>query len=129
MRPESRGASGPHIDWSTNRGVPSRTSPLLIGDLLYMVNEKGVASCLDAETGKQLWQERLGGAFSASPIYAGGHIYFCSEEGKTHVMAPGLAAKIAAVNTFDDGCMASPAVADHALFLRTKTHLYRIQQQ
>jgi outer membrane protein assembly factor BamB len=129
VRPESRGASSPHIDWTTNRGVPSRTSPLLIGDLLYMVNEKGVASCLDAETGKHLWQERLGGAFSASPIYAGGHIYFCSEEGKTHVMAPGLAAKIAAVNTLDDGCMASPAVADQALFLRTKTHLYRIQQQ
>ena len=94
-----------------------------------MVNEGGVVSCLDAETGRPMWQQRLGGQFSASPVYASGRIYLCSEEGKTHVMAPGLVAKVLGVNELDDGFMASPAVSDRALFLRTKTHLYRIQQK
>jgi outer membrane protein assembly factor BamB len=93
-----------------------------------MVNERGIASCLDAATGTLIWQQRLGGEFSSSPVYAGGHIYFCSQQGKSYVMAPGRVAKILAVNNLEDGCMASPAVADGALFLRTRTCLYRIQR-
>ena len=129
VRPDGRGdVTATHIDWSYRRGVPSRCTPLLVDDLLYLVNERGVASCLEAATGRPVWQQRLDGEFSASPIYAGGSIYFCNQEGKSFVMAPGRVAKVLAINQLADGCMASPGVADGALFVRTKTHLYRIQQ-
>jgi outer membrane protein assembly factor BamB len=129
VRPDGRGdVTATHIVWTCRRGIPSRCSPLLIGDLLYLVNERGIASCLEAATGHLVWQQRLDGEFSASPICAGGAIYFCNQDGKSFVMAPGRVSKVLAVNRLDDGCMASPAAADGALFLRTKTHLYRIQQ-
>lgn len=130
LRPDGRGdVTATHIDWTCNRSVPSRCSPLLVGDLLYMVNEAGMASCLEAATGRAVWQQRLGGEFSASPVYAGGCLYFCNQEGKTYVMASGRVPKILAVNQLADGCMASPAVADGAIFMRTKSCLYRIQQK
>jgi len=131
MRPDGLGnVTATHIDWTYKKTVvPSRCSPLVIGDLLYLVGEKeGVVSCLEAKTGQQVWQHRLSDKFSTAPLYAGGHIYFCSEEGAIYVMTPGRTGKVAAVNKLEDGFMASPAVADGALFLRTKTHLYRIQQ-
>jgi outer membrane protein assembly factor BamB len=117
------------IAWKTNRGVPTRPSPLLVGDRLYMVSDKGIATCLEAVTGKQLWQERLGGSFCASPLYAAGHIYLSDEDGKTHVLAAESTFHCVAVNQLDAGCMASAAVAGDALFLRTKTHLYCIDQR
>jgi outer membrane protein assembly factor BamB len=114
------------IAWKFNRGVPTRPSPLLVGDQLYMVSDKGIATCLDALTGKLLWQERLGGSFCASPLYAAGHIYLADEDGKTHALAPGPTFQSVAVNQLDAGCMASPAAVGDALYLRTKTHLYCI---
>jgi outer membrane protein assembly factor BamB len=112
--------------WTTKRGVPTRPSLLLIDDLLYMVSDNGVATCVEAKTGKEVWHERLGGAFSSSPIYAAGHIYMCDDSGKTHVLEPGRTFKEIAVNKLDGGCMASPAVVGDSLLLRTKTHLYCI---
>jgi outer membrane protein assembly factor BamB len=132
MRPDGRGdVTGTHVDWTYKKTtVPSRCAPLLVGDLLYLIGEKeGVVSCLDAKTGELIWQHRLGGQFSASPIFAAGHIYFCSQEGLIHVMEPGMTPKVLAVNELEDGFMATPAVVDGALFLRTKTHLYRIQKK
>jgi outer membrane protein assembly factor BamB len=129
-RPDGTGdVTRSHVDWKCSKSVPSRTSLLLIDDLLYMVHEGGVASCLEAKTGQPVWQHRLGGNFSASPIYANGRIYFSSQEGAVHIMDPGRTPKVLAVNKLDDGFMASPAVADNALFLRSKTHLYRIQKK
>jgi outer membrane protein assembly factor BamB len=115
------------IAWEIGRAGPSRPSFLLIGDYLYMVSDLGFASCVEAKTGKQVWQERLGGKFSASPIFAAGNIYFVDEEdGKTHVIEAGPTYKVVSVNKLDAGCMASPAVAGEELFLRTRTHLYCI---
>ena len=59
-------------------------SPLLVGDELYIVNDGGIASCLDAKTGETIWQERIGGNFSASPLFADGRIYLLDEDGKMH---------------------------------------------
>jgi outer membrane protein assembly factor BamB len=114
------------IVWKSNKGVPTRSSLLLVEDMLYMVTDGGIASCVKARTGEQLWQQRLGGSYSASPLYAAGHIFFCDEEGKTNVLAPGPTFKSVAVNQLDAGCMASAAAIDDALYLRTKTHLYCI---
>jgi outer membrane protein assembly factor BamB len=130
VRPDGRGdVTKTHIEWKNNRGVPSRTSPLLLDDRLYMVSEGGALSCVAAKTGMPVWQERLGGQFSASPVYADGKLYLFGEGGKSIVGAPGKTWKTLATNQLDEGCMATPAVAGKALFLRTKTHLYRIEQK
>ena len=92
-----------------------------------MFDDGGVASCLEAKTGEMVWSERIGGNCSASPIIAGGKIYFFNEQGKTAVVALGREFKKLAENTLADGFLASPAVTDNALLLRSKTDLYRIE--
>jgi outer membrane protein assembly factor BamB len=125
VRPEGHGnITKKAIVWKSRRNVPSRSSPLLLDGLLYMVDERGIASCLDARTGRQLWQQRLQGTFFASPIYADGRLYFVNDSGDGFVLAPGRRPQVLAVNQLDDGCMASPAVSGSDLFLRTKKYLY-----
>lgn len=114
--------------WTYRGRVPAKPSPLLVDGLVYLMHDTGIATCLDATTGEEIWKERIGGEYSASPIYADGRIYFFSQEGVTTVIAPGRTLKILAENKLDEGFMASPAVAGRALFLRTKTHLYRIER-
>ncbi|MED5399533.1 MAG: PQQ-binding-like beta-propeller repeat protein, partial [Planctomycetota bacterium] len=115
-----------HVVWSVRKAVPNNPSPLLVGDELYMVSDKGIASCLDARTGALRWRERLGGNFSASPISADGRIYFFSEEGITTVLAPGRRFQKLATNKLEGRIMASPAVSGSAIFLRTQRNLYSI---
>ncbi|MBV9124269.1 MAG: PQQ-like beta-propeller repeat protein [Planctomycetes bacterium] len=130
VRPDGQGDLSPaHVVWKQSRGVPSRSSPLLLGDDLYMVNESGMATCLDAATGRQVWQKRLGGQFFASPIYADGRLYCFNDEGTGYVMQPGRQPKLLAVNKLDDGCMATPAAAGQDLIVRTRTHLYCLRQK
>jgi outer membrane protein assembly factor BamB len=115
-----------HIAWTLKRGVSLTPSPLLIGDELYMVSDNGVASCIDAKTGAPHWQVRLGGNHSASPIYADGRIYFLSEEGESVVIAPGKEFKALAKNQLDGPTLASMAVSNGSIFVRSQTHLYRL---
>jgi outer membrane protein assembly factor BamB len=115
-----------HIAWELNRGVSLTPSPLLVGDELYIVSDNGVASCVDAKTGALNWRVRLGGNHSASPIYADGRIYFLSEEGESVVIAPGKEFKELARNQLDGPTLASMAVSDSAIFVRSQTHLYRL---
>jgi outer membrane protein assembly factor BamB len=129
VKPGGRGQLPPDaVKWQTTKNVPTRPSLLLDGELLYMVSDSGLASCLDAATGKVYWTERLDGEFSASPILAAGHLYFCNQSGKTFVVATGKTFSLVAENRLDGGFMASPAVAGENLFLRTRTHLYCIGQ-
>ena len=117
------------LAWKSKRSVPRKPSMLLAGELLFTIlDEGGVVGCVEAKTGDEVWRERIGGNYSASPVLAEGRIYFCNEEGKTTVLAAGREFKKLAENQLDGGFMASPAVAGKALFLRTKTHLYRIEQ-
>jgi outer membrane protein assembly factor BamB len=115
------------IAWKSKRNVPKKPSLLLIDDLLYGIDEGGIATCMEAKTGAEVWRERVGGNYSASPIYADGNIYFCSEEGKTTVVKAGRQFFKISENTLPDGFMASPAAVDRALYLRTRTRLYRIE--
>ena len=73
-----------HVAWKVKRGVPNKPSILLVDDLIYMVNDSGVASCIDAKTGEAVWQKRMGGDYSASPVYADGRLWFFNQDGKTH---------------------------------------------
>jgi predicted neuraminidase/outer membrane protein assembly factor BamB len=115
-----------HIAWSLNRGVPLTPSPLLVGQELYMVSDNGIASCVDAKSGKEHWRARLGGNHSASPIYADGRIYFLSEEGQSVVIAPGKEFGVLATNQLDGPTLASMAVSNGSIFIRSQTHLYRL---
>jgi outer membrane protein assembly factor BamB len=118
-----------HVTWKAIRGVPNRSTPLLLNDLLYLAGDRnGVATCLDPKTGTAVWQERLAGDFIASPVAAEGYVYFFNRDGAAFVLAAGRQAKVLAHNQLDSGCMATPAIAGKALYVRTKTHLYRIEQ-
>ncbi|PAY21562.1 serine/threonine protein kinase [Rhodopirellula sp. SM50] len=119
-----------HVRWTLDKGVPKTPSMLAVGDELYFVDDGGVASCVDARTGKLHWKERLGGKYSASPFYAAGRIYFQSETGKTTVIAPGKEFKELATNELGNGdrTFASFAVIHDAILLRSETHLYRIEE-
>ncbi|MEX2216292.1 MAG: PQQ-binding-like beta-propeller repeat protein [Phycisphaeraceae bacterium] len=119
-----------NILWNHGRNVPRRSSPVLVNDLLFMVDDGGIAICLDAKTGDVCWVQRLGDGkeqYSASPIYVDGKVMFCGQEGLTTIVAPTREYKLLATNKLSSGMMASPAVAGKALFLRTKTHLVRIE--
>ena len=129
VRPDGSGdVTGTHVVWSTMRGVPSRPSVLLAGDSIYMISNAGVASCVDITTGKTRWSSRITGKYSASPILVDTRI-FCFEEerGRCHVFAADPRGyRPLASNALDASFMASPAVTDRLLLLRTKTHLYGI---
>jgi outer membrane protein assembly factor BamB len=117
-----------HVVWRLTRGAPNTPSPLLVGDELYIVSDAGMASCLEARTGQSHWQERLGGNCSASPVFADGKIYVQNEEGVGFVLKPGKEFQKLAANDLGERSLASLAVAENALFIRTAQHLYRIQQ-
>ena len=118
-----------HIAWRLRRGAPLTPSPILVGDELYVVTDFGIATCVDARSGEIHWQERLGGNHSASPTFVDGRIYFQNEEGVTIVIAPGTEFRELARNRLDGTTLASMAVSEGALFLRTDTHLYRIEER
>jgi sugar lactone lactonase YvrE/outer membrane protein assembly factor BamB/enterochelin esterase-like enzyme len=122
------GTGPPEIVWREKKAAPTMPSPLVVGDELYMVSEKGIASCLDAATGRQLWAERLAGNFSSSPLLADGRIYVGSREGKTYVLQPGRQAGLLATNELDGAIFATPAAVGRAIFLRTETALYRLEK-
>jgi outer membrane protein assembly factor BamB len=127
IRPDGTGDVTPtHIAWKMRKAAPHAPSPLLVGNELYIVSDKGQASCLDARTGAVHWQERLGGEYSASPLFAGGKVYFQSEQGTTAVVRAGKQFELLAKNVLGERSLASPAAADGALFIRTDKHLYRI---
>ena len=115
------------ITWKHKRvAVPRRSSPIFLDNSIYMVDDDGVAACLDAQTGKVIWKKRLGNNFSSSILYADGRIYFFDQEGKSTVIKASHDYEVLAENQLDEGFMASPAVSGDSLFLRTRTHLYRI---
>lgn len=118
-----------HVAWRMTRNAPNSPSALLVGDELYVVSDRGIASCLDAKTGKVHWQERLPGAYSASPIHSNGRIYFLSEEGQTTIVKAGAAFEQIARNDLKERTLASFAAADGSLFIRTEKHLYRIDNK
>ena len=116
------------VEWKCDKGVPARSSPLLVGDLIFMVSDAGVASVVEAKTGKPVRQRRLEGEFSTSPLYADGRVYLSNQEGSSFVLSADRELELLATNKLDDGTMASPAVYDKAIYLRSKTHLYRLEQ-
>ncbi len=124
-----QGLEKPEIAWRYDKGAPTMPSPLLVGDELYFANDGGIFTCLDAKTGAEHYRERLGGNYSSSPTFADGKIYVHNREGLTTVIKPGKQFEVIEKNQLPGKIFASLAAVDHALFLRTDTALYRIEQK
>ena len=116
-----------HVRWNRTKGNPSLSAPILVGNRVYMITSKGVASCVAADSGAEIWKDRVGGTHVASPVSANGLIYFCSEEGDTTAIKAGDEFEIVARSRLAEGMRASPAVANGRLYLRTFGHLYCIE--
>lgn len=128
IQPDGTGdVTNTHVAWTVRRAVPHSASLLLVGDELYMVADNGMASCLEAKTGKVIWQERISGNFSASPLFADGKIYLQSEQGDGTVLQAGTRFEQIAKNSLKERTLASYAAVDGVLFIRTEKHLYRIE--
>lgn len=115
-----------HVAWKIPKSIPTMPSPVVVGSEIYFVTDQGVATCANAQNGEVIWTKRLGGNYSASPLAAADRIYFSNHEGDTIVIRPGKQFEQLASNKLDGQHMASPAVFNESLLLRTNTHLYRI---
>ena len=113
--------------WKLKTHIGKYASPLLVEGLIYTAADESFLTCIEADSGKVVWTERMGGKHAASPIYADGRLYFFSQQGETKVLKPGRTFEVLATNTLDNGFMASPAASGKAFYLRTKKHLYRVE--
>lgn len=130
IRPDGAGdVTETHVAWTMKKAAPHTPSLLLVDDGLYVVSDKGIATCLDARTGEERWQERIGGGYSASPLFADGKIYVQSEEGPALVLKPATTFTKLADAGFKERTLASYAVGDNALFIRTEMNLYRVEKR
>ncbi len=130
IRPDGQGdVTGSHVAWRSDNSVSHSPSPIMVGDELYMVSDRGIATCRDARTGELHWKKRVGGNYSASPVYADGNIYLQSETGKGVVFQAEKTYREVAKNSIGEPTLASYAVSDGALFVRSQNKLYRIQEQ
>lgn len=125
VRPGGKGdVTATQIAWEQSKAVPTMSSFLYVKPYLYTINEQGIALCLQGDTGKIVWQERIGGNHCASPIFADGKIYFLSEEGETTIIEAGPKFKVVTKNNLQEKCQASCAVSQGQIFLRTEKNLY-----
>ncbi len=115
-----------HIAWESKEDVSKIPSMLYVRPFLFLITETGIAKCLRAANGEEIWRERLGIRYSASPIWADGRIYFLSEKGKTTVVQAGGEFKVIAENELNEKCCASPAVSQRHIFIRSENNLYCI---
>lgn len=127
---DPKGAKGDVTDsaivWQQAKGAPNTPSMLATGDELYVVSDAGIATCFDAKTGKTHWSERLGGGFSASPVLAEGRIYFQNEEGVGFVVKASKSFELIQKNELGDRTLASPAVLDNAILIRSASAIWKI---
>ena len=120
------GFNPPKLVWKLSKGAPKKPSPILVDELVYVINDGGILTVVQANDGSLVWRERLEGEYSASPTYAGGYLYFSNQSGKTTVIKPGNQLEIVEENQLRTGHMASFVTVPNGLIVRTNEALYRI---
>ena len=120
--------TGTHVVWRQKTGAPDQSTPVVVGERLYMVSSGGIASCLNTATGDIIWKERLGPDYAASPLFAADRLYFFDTFNKCKVIAASDTFTVLAKNELAEGCFATPAIVGRALIVRTKSALYRIEE-
>jgi outer membrane protein assembly factor BamB len=118
--------SATHVVWRVPTGAPYVSSLLHYDGVVYMANDVGVLTAVDAKTGERLWQQRVDGVFSASPVGGAGHVYFVSENGDTVVVKAGRSPEIVGRNAIGERALASPALSNGRMFIRTDDHVFCI---
>ncbi len=130
IRPDGEGdVTDTHVAWRLTKGAPHTPAMVVVDEELYAVTDTGLASCWEAKTGKVIWQERIAGNYSAAPFAAEGRIYFLNEEGTTTVLKAGREFTPLATNALGETTLASAAVAEGAVFIRTAGNLFRIGER
>jgi outer membrane protein assembly factor BamB len=109
------------------RALAYLPTPLYYEERVYSCSEQGIATCLNANTGEQIWQQRLGGNFSASPVCAGAYLYCTSNDGTVYVLATGDSFELVAKNPLGEGTQATPAIANNRIYFRTLRHVMAIR--
>jgi outer membrane protein assembly factor BamB len=115
-----------HVTWRVATGAPHVSSLLYYDGLIYLAHENGIVTCVDAKTGDRVWRDRTGGLFAASPVGGDGKVYLVSETGETIVIRAGRKLEILARNGLDERIMASPAISNGRIFMRSDEHLFAI---
>jgi outer membrane protein assembly factor BamB len=126
IRPGGKGDASGNIVWRASAGASYVPSILYYEGLIYVSNEVGIVTCADAGTGQTVWRQRLGGIFFASPVAGDGKVYMVSETGETYVLRAGRTAEVLAKNELNERMLASPAVSNSRLFLRSDGALFCI---
>jgi outer membrane protein assembly factor BamB len=127
IRPGGRGdVTRTHVEWQAPSGASYVPSIVYYDGLLYMTNEVGVVTCADARTGERVWRHRLGGVFFASPVAGDGKVYLLSETGEMYVLRAGRAPEVLAQNDLSERFIASPAISQGRIFLRSDRTLFAI---
>lgn len=130
IKPDGTGdVTSTHVVWTADKRIPHNPSMLVVGDELYMLADNGLLSCRDAKTGEVYYEDRLVGSSSASLLFADGRIYAIDEQGKSAVVKPGKKLEVIAQNNLSEKTLASMAVCDNDLLIRTEDALYRIGQR
>jgi outer membrane protein assembly factor BamB len=120
------------VAWRNDNGSPYTPTPVVYDGLLYVVRDNGVLSTYDVNTGRRIYEQRIApgaGGFSASPVAAGGKVYFTSEDGDVFVVRAGKTFELLGRNTMGEMCMATPAISGDLLLIRTRSTLYAIGSQ
>lgn len=115
-----------HIAWKSTRNCAYVPAPVVVGARFLLASDDGVASCYESAGGERLWNARLGGHYSGSPVTAGGLVYFTDDDGVTRVVRPGPAYDVVAENRLEEPVYSSPAVSGGSIYFRTGRHLVRV---
>lgn len=124
IRPGGEGDATDSILWKRENGAPYVPSVVVSGKEVFMVNDEGIATCIDLDSGDTVWKERLGGTFSSSPVVAEGRVYMIDEDGRTVVFAASREFKLLAENEVAERALASIAISGGRIFFRTDERLY-----
>jgi len=116
-----------HVKWIYEDLVPQIPTPVIVDGKMYMVHDRGMASCIDAKTAKLIWKHELKGNFNSSPVYAAGNIYFTNVKGECTIIKPGDSFQLVAENNIGETVKAVPAFVDGKMVLRTENFLYLIK--
>jgi outer membrane protein assembly factor BamB len=115
-----------HVEWEITKRAPNTPSFMIVDDLLYFISDGGIATCVDPMTGEVIWQERAAGPMSASPVHSNGRIYFLDEQGQSTVIRAGRKFEVLARNSINERTLASYAIGEGAIYIRSLNNLYRI---
>lgn len=128
LRPRA-GGGPPEVLWKSLRLAPSTSSPVVYGGRVFVLGGAGIVSCADAANGRVLWQLRLKGSFSSTPVAADGRLYFFNEDGLAQVVDPSGKGNIVGTSELGETILATPAVAGGAIYVRSDKHLWKIKQK